>query len=106
MHAELHEKLKCCRVGAQVCLDAYARSMAACLCGFGPATTCAASWLQLQRPSTRGLMVHGLLRLHLGRSQPSVRTWWLCGCRLSLEVAQVVAMPRPRKHAAMLHCMP
>ena len=32
-----------------------------------------------QRPSTRGLVVHGLLRLHLGRSQPSVRTRWLVG---------------------------
>ena len=73
MHAVLHEKLNCCRVGAQVCLDAYGCSMAACLRGFGPATTCAASWLQLQRPSTCSLMVHGLLRLHLGRSQASVR---------------------------------
>ena len=27
-------------------------------------------------------------------------------CRLSLEVAQVVAMPTPRKHAVVLHCMP
>ena len=75
--------MQCCmRSLSAACLcagtrDAYARSMAACLRGSGPATTCAASWLQLQRPSTRGLMVYGLLRLHLGRSQPSVRTWWL-----------------------------
>ena len=27
----------------------------------------------------RGLIVHGLLRLHLGRSQPSVPTRWLMG---------------------------
>ena len=34
-----------------------------------------------QRPSTCGLMVHGLLRLHLGRSQPPARTLWLvCQC--------------------------
>ena len=65
-----------------------------------------ASWLQLQRSSTCGLMVYGLLRLHLGRSQPSVRTQWLCDCLLSLEELQVVAMPTPRKHAAMLPSMP
>ena len=80
--------------------------MAACLRGFGPATTCAASWLQLQRSSTCGLMIYGLLRLHLGRSQPSVRTWWLCDCLLSLEEPRIVAMPTPRKHAAALHSMP
>ena len=78
--------------------------MAACLRGCGPATTCAASWLLLQRPSTCGLTVHGLLRLHLGRSPPSVRTWRLCDCLL--EEPQVVAMPRPRKHAVVLHSMP
>ena len=48
-------------------------------------------------------MVHGLLKLHLGRSQPSVRTWWLCACLLSQEGPQVVAAPMPRKHAAMLN---
>ena len=80
--------------------------MAACLRGVGPATTCAASWLQLQRSSTCVLMICGLLSLHLGRSQPSVRTWWLCDCLLSLEEPRIVSMPIPRKHAAALHSMP
>ena len=80
--------------------------MAACLRGFGPTTIYAASWLQLQRSSTYVLMTYGLLSLHLGRSQPSVRTWWLCDCLLSLEEPHIVAMPTPRKHAAMLHSMP
>ena len=80
--------------------------MAACLRGSGPATTCTASWLQLQRSSTCGLMVCCLLRLHLGRSQPSARSCWLCDCLLSLEEPQAVAMPMLRKHAAVLHSMP
>ena len=83
--------------------------MAACLRGFVPATTCAASWLQLQRPFTCGLVVCGLLSLHLGRSQPSLRMWWLCDCLLSLGELQVLVLPMPREHAAMLwsidHCV-
>ena len=39
-------------------------------------------------------------------THPSGRTWWLCACLLSLEEAHIVAMPMPRKHAAVLHSMP
>ena len=81
-------------------------SMAACLRGIGTATTCASPRLRRQ-PQSHHVRTDGcdLPRCRLSRpgttSRPQVDG--LCSC--CQEAAQVVAGPKPRRHAAMLQSL-
>ena len=98
--AVLYSSNHCVRFSAGT--HGHGCSMAACLRGVGPATACAASWLQLTEAIHLWSDGPGLLRLHrAGHSHQSARggSW---ASVLSLGAPQVVAVPMPRGHAAVL----